>query len=274
MALIQLFNAAVPNLAIYPTPTPNIGGGKGTSNIGLGSSISQLCVPMAAALAGGNRYQIAYFAIYNSNTVDYVGASVNLINSLLAAQPSGGFFVNIYSDSALDGNLFNARLIGTSTAGTPQPLQDNSLIMNGLTSQPSGVQFTQLFSVESRNVNTSVLTPTNGNWYIYAGSTLIGIMPKGYYSCTCEWSFALVGTLNDTTTYTSCGTAPSGNPPTINGLTLVQPNTVLSGVPMANGGVLTAGSWQGGWGCWTVAQGRLPSPDLQVVIMTDGAFYS
>jgi hypothetical protein len=221
----------------------------------------------AAILGGGQRIQTAKFHIYNSDSaVDYAQASVNLINSLDDG-PGGSFNVSVTSDNAADNNTYKARIIGWDTTGSPQPQQDDNLVMNGTTPAPSGLNWSKVVAIESRDVSSGALKPTNGNWTVKYGSTVYGVLLAGKYSMTSEVRIGLVATLSDTTTVADAATLPGG-------ISLSKPRTVLTGIAMANSGVLTHLQTQGGWSVWAVDEMRKVSSDLQVIIMTDGAFYS
>lgn len=260
---LQLMDSATPTTAYSPTPTPSIGGARG-STVLLGTSISELLVVMAAALAGGGaRSQYAKFFVYNPATSDdLIGTTINRCNSLDDA-PSSDFVPSVQSDSASDGTSLKARFIGLNTLG--QPLQSER-IMAGTTLAAAADHFSKLHAVEFRAVSSGVLTAPVGTVTVRGDSTVMGIQPAGYYSMTSEVKIAMSATLDDEATADDAATAPGG-------YTFTKPRTIATGIACPNGGVLTHLTGWGGFMEWTVDEARKPSPDLQVLLQVDGSTF-
>lgn len=240
--------------------TANVGGAISATEI-VGATVGEVFFTMPApAESEGDQPQIGKGFYKNTNTTDdLTGAKIWLANALDAGD-AGNYPVSLQSDNSLDGSTYKGRCQGLDTAGDPLQAE---VTLAGTTEVFTGVDFSAIHSVETRNSTTGVLQALNGKLTVRRNTDIIGYIPAGKYSANSEVNIGLEGALNDTATTTNPETDPSG-------ITFTRPRTYEGGLAVA-GGDLTADDAQGIWFKWIQPERRKPTPDQQVLVGIRGA---
>lgn len=240
--------------------TANVGGAISATEV-LGATIGEVFFTMAApAESEGDQPQISKTFYKNTNTTDdLTDAKIWLANALDAGD-AGNYPVSLQSSNVLDGSTYKGRCQGLDTAGDPLQAE---VTLAGTTEVFTGLDFSVVHSVETRNATTGVLQALNGTLTVRRNGDIIGVIPAGYYSANTEVNIGLAAALNDTATTADAETDPSG-------ITFSRPRTYADGLAVA-GDDLTAEDAQGIWFKWIQPERRKPTPDQQVLVGIRGA---
>jgi hypothetical protein len=188
--------------------TANIGGAisAGPTFIN-GTSANELFFPTDPNAAGGaTLIQTNKFFVRNGSSTDTAYSCAIWIENALDDNPSNNN-IKVVSDNASDNSSYFARIIGFNNSGNPVQID---VTMNGTTEVTTSSQINTISRVESRASSNEALTPTNGNWTIKNGTTVLGILPYGLRTATTEYSILMEAATNGSSTIANTTANPTG----------------------------------------------------------------
>lgn len=248
--------------ATMPTAltTTSVGGAKTTNWITAGS-IGEVFPSLPSALLAGGTTTIysKYFYVNTNASDDLPDAFIWIPNAFDQPGPVGNQTMSFASDDADDDADFEAWTLGYDPSGDPIAYAEE---LDGTSTVTTAQTFSARHEFQARNSSSGALTALNGNVSLTANATLIGYLPKDFYSATGTVTIWLAASLNDTATIADASTAPGGS-------SFTRPRTFAGGLAVA-GGDLTADDGQGIWTKWELPERQYPSPDCQVVTAIQG----